>query len=563
MWSFFTAQSIRTLPRAKFYIRSLLTRLEYIVQRQWLSATLLGFLAVGGSAFVGFITGIPEPIGDDEFSYLLAADTFAHGRVTNPTHPMWVHFEGSHAIHQPTYMSKYPPGQGLALAAGQVLAGHPIVGVWMSFGLMCAAICWMLYSWMPPRWAVLGGVLTLINPLLGISGYWAQSYWGGAVAATGGALVFGAARRIIQRPRVYYSFLLGMGLAILANSRPYEGLLVSLPSVGMLLFWMLSQRGPRLRTSVARIIAPLLTVLALTGTAMGFYNLRITGSVFRMPYQVYEETYDIAPKFIWRSLRPEPIYHHQVLHDISHGVDLTLYKLERSVIGFVTKNVAYLSWWVFYSLNVFLIPLIAMFSVTVHWASHNRWGRFALLTYGFLLCGLLLAAVSALGFFGLLVEIPMMIHYAAPIISFNYFFVLQAMRLWKWRNGGRQLTRLMLWLIPFFGAAAIVVLLYSRTNFDDPSVWYKQRSGVLEQLKQAEGKHLIIVSYGSGHLVHEEWVHNKAEIDSEKVIWARDMDASQNCSLVGYFRDRHIWSLEVDKDDSTSKLEPYVTNVCR
>src|SRR6266436_4718891 len=121
----------------------------------------------------------------------------------------------------------------------------------------------------------------------------------------------------------------------------------------------------------------------------------------------------------------------------------------------------------------------------------------------------------------------------------------------------------MLWLTPLVAIAALVVSLYGTIKKDSSSSWQEQRAQLLKQLKQQDGKHLIIVSYGPGHSVHNEWVYNEADIDGAKVVWARDMDVAQNCNLVAYFRNRRTWSLEADGDQSVPKLKPFPTKLCK
>jgi hypothetical protein len=152
---------------------------------------------------------IPKPVVYDEFGYLLQADTFSSGRLTNTPHRLWPFFESIYILQQPTYNAKYPPGQGLALALGQRLFGQAWFGVWLSCGVLMAALCWAFQGWLPPRWALLGAFFAL--PVCLFS-YWMDSFWGGAVAGIGGALVLGSYPRIVRRAEYACAWLRDSGL---------------------------------------------------------------------------------------------------------------------------------------------------------------------------------------------------------------------------------------------------------------------------------------------------------------------------------------------------------------
>jgi len=203
---------------------------------------------------------IPLQFVPNDFSFLLAASTFLRGRLANPTPAMWIHFESIHITMQPTYSSMYFPSVGLVLAAGKLLFGNPWFGELCVSALMCAAICWMLQAWLPPGWALLGGILALLR--LGLFSYWINTYnCGGSVAALAGALVLGALPRLTRAPRLRYGLLLAAGIAILAITRPYEGLLLCLPVAIYLGRWLLRGKSRPSTGALIRLSAVNLEVL--------------------------------------------------------------------------------------------------------------------------------------------------------------------------------------------------------------------------------------------------------------------------------------------------------------
>src|SRR5689334_12986685 len=66
------------------------TRFRSVARKRTLTVLIVGLTALAARAVVLPILPVPIPLVDDEYSHLLLADTLLHGRLANPTHPMWV-----------------------------------------------------------------------------------------------------------------------------------------------------------------------------------------------------------------------------------------------------------------------------------------------------------------------------------------------------------------------------------------------------------------------------------------------------------------------------------------
>ena len=474
---------------------------------------------------------IPSANVTDDFSYLLLADTLRHFRLANPAHPLHQFFETFFVLQEPSYSSIFPLGQGIVLALGWTIFGHPWAGVALSIGAMCALCYWMLRGWTTPGWALAGGLLAVIQ--FGPLNQWMNSFWGGAVSACAGCLVFGALPRLREAPRSRDAVLLGLGLALQLLTRPYEFIFLLLSTA---LFVV-----PSLR-KVLKLAPALLVPLPAIALVL-LQNKQVTGSWTTLPYMLSQYQYGVPATF---TVQPNPIPNRQLTRE--QQLD---YEIQSETHGAGTDTFA--TFWDRFGSRIrfyrffFLAPLYLALPAFL-FALRERRFLWVLLT-------ILIFSVGT-NFYPYFYT-----HYIAAIAC---LFVLVSVTALE-RLNRFNLARLILFLcaghfvfwygLHLSGSQPLYTAMtpyetWDAINHDDPD----GRIAINKQLAEYRGKQLVFVRYYPPH-EFREWVHNAADIDASLVVWGRDLGAEENEKLLRYYPDRTAWLLE--PDFRPPRLTPY------
>ena len=497
-------------------------------------------VALTGRALLLPWVGIPQPRIDDEFSHLLMADTFSHFRLTNPTPPAWQHFETFQVNLTPTYHSKYAIAQGTALAFGKIVFHQPWIGVYLSTALLCGAICWALQAFVPPGWALFGGLLAAFR--LAFLSYWMNSYWGGSMAALGGALALGSVVRLFRarqtgRHRTLLASIFAVSLLLLATSRPYEGLAYSIPLLVYFGYGVI--QGLREKNIDLRSIVLPVALIGVAGLLfMGYYNRRTTGDPLLLPHLLNERTYSPLPLFLWQKAKPDISFRDPAFAKF-YAATKTDYDYEetRSPFELLSLEAARLaSNWFFYVGVALTLPVL------IGILSSARTPHLRIV--------FLVAVSTAVALALCTYTLP---HYAAPATVTLYVFVVEGLRyLWEQRGSGERalvigvcLTVVVTSLTRQTGSTAI------NSTFAFPNV----RALIAHQIDKEPGKHLVLVSYDmEHHYPGDELVHNGADFPSEKILWARSKGTGNDSDLCQAYSDRTFWA--VTSDDVSFSLHP-------
>ena len=456
-------------------------------------------------------------------------------------------FETLFILQEPSYSSIYPLGPGLALAFGQLVFRQPWAGIAISTAAFTSLCYWMLRAWTKPGWALLGGALAVIE--FGPFSHWMNTYWGGALAAAAGCLVFGAMPRLRDRWRIRDAVLLGVGLAIHLLTRPFESIFLALAVILFFVPMLSEQARPLLRA--AAISA--LMVLPAIGLMLA-HDKQATGSLTTLPYALCRFEYGVPCTFTIQA-NPEP--HRELTKE-----QRTAYEVQSFVHGpgtdtigsFLERLAGRVRFYRFFFLPPLYLALPAFF-----WSFRDPRMRYVFFTL-------------IIFFVGTTIYPYFYAHYVAGITClFLLITVVSLENLSKLTIGqhlvGPDAVRVILFLCGAHFVFWYGVQLSSNQDFakelEPYETWDEVNHGdpvgrlaVNSQLAHAPGKQLVFVRYWPKHEV-TEWVYNGADIDRQAVVFARDLGVTENEQLRSYYPARHPWLLEPDaRPPKLSEYQP-------
>ena len=505
--------------------------LQALARRRILAAILLALLpaALRLAALPG--VGVPVPYIQDEFGHLLVADTLLHGRLANPPHSNPEFFETIYVLQRPTYSSIYPIGIGISLAIGRLLFGHPWGGVLLFVSLMCAGVYWMLLNWVSPGWALIGGAITIMS--FGPTSYWTNTYWCGGAAAFAGCLIFGALPRLPGKSRAFYGLILGLGFSYAFLIRPFETTLAGLCVAAFVFLHRVDIHWVRFAPKLLFLTAGLAPAVLITA----LHNHAVTGKYSELPYLLSRHEYGVPQTF---SFQPAAVPSHALTSE-QHGMYEFQRKSHDSISTFTNWAKALPNRFTLFRLylGIALVPILIVLPFC-------RFDRQLVWIIGSI--GLVILGGSFYGF--------TQDHYIAPFIGLFPLLAITAMKRLNEFAWGRTAVRLFLMLalchfmelyVLFAAGNSLPILTGKHKNLSSNAnvVTSSPRSRVLNQVARQGGRHVVFVRYLPGHNVLSEWVYNSADIDSSRVIWARDRGPEEDMHLMDTYKGRTAWRVEV------------------
>ena len=454
----------------------------------------------------------PFPIVFDESGYILQAETFASGRLANPTPKLSQYFQAFGIILDPVYAAKFPPMQGLLLAFGKIVFNDMTLGLIFFYALSAASCYWCLKSWTGNFSALLIACWYGLNPLHINS--WVLTFWGGIPAALGGFLLLGAAIRALRSESSRNFLLIGLALGLLLLSRPYEGALLALP---VLLYLLFRRR--------LKIYLSFLVFFLFLGF-QGYYNYVLTGNSFKFSAEHYDEQYGRVPPFIFQKLIVPQI------KDIPENLR-RYHENERVIYADRTSENPWQSLAVkFGDYFLYFLPWPLLLIIIFNFRNpKNQEQKFIWFTFVFVW----LAAIIPVTFRNM--------HYAAPLLAPLYILIASSVEILRAKIKSSLIRRTVLTLVFLFSFWQHYEKALKEREIIATSPCYKKKV-YSEYLKALPGKSLVLVSYNQNYKALAcEYVYNSSDVFNQKVIWARS-DGMGNHSLIKVLSPQRVLFLE-------------------